>query len=305
MPLPRRFAVLASAALLTGTLVAASRPHERAVRVPPSAKAARIHAHFDSVLRELHTRDVSHLPDDQRVRRAALLSTLRDYDARGEFPNNYDFQQPTPYFVDRTTGARCAVAHLLESSGRADIVHRVARQDNNVRAVDLSADTAFTAWLHEQGITLVEAARIQPTYEGESGSVGVGTVVAVVGAAVLSIGTAVGSSIWNATGNADGHNRFGNSLGVVSGVLTTVVGAAIAGSAEGGAERTAGVATAAVGGLSLALGARGFSRRSRAKAAGREALREQDARGSREATIAPIVAVGRSPSAGVAMQIRF
>jgi hypothetical protein len=161
--------------------------------------------------------------------------------------------------------------------------------------------------LDEQGITLAEAARIQPSYvKGEDGSVGVGDVAVIAGGARAIVGTAVGTSIWNTRGNATGRSQFGNVLGVTSGILTTVIGASIAGSSEGMVERGVGVATAVAGGVSVALGARGFSRRSRAKAAVRDRRPGQEnARGARPASIAPIFAMGRNPSAGMAMQIRF
>ena len=309
MPLIRRSAPLALSALLLGLAGAARTPHARIPDVdasPGSAQTARIHAHFDSVLAELDSRHVADLSIDQRARRNRLIGVLRAYDARGLFPNNYDFAEPTPYFVDRTTGVRCAVAHLLEATGRHDIVQRVARADNNVRASQLSGDSAFTAWLDAQGLTLAEAARIQPAYDGDrGGGVGAGTVVAVVGGSLLAVGSAVGTSIWNSSGNADGHNRFGNVLGIVSGTLTTVVGAVVAGSGEGGAV-LGGAATAAVGVLSVARGIRGSARRSRSAAEARDAARSSSRlRGEREATIVPLIGVGRAASTGVSLRISF
>jgi len=307
MPLLRRSAVLAFAALVVGIAGAASLPRSADTK-SDLGETARIHGHFGSVLTELRAVDVSHMPSDRRANRSALVATLRQYDDRGAFPNNYDFpEQLTPYFVDRKTGVRCAVAHLLQSTGRRDIVDRVARANNNVLVADLAGDTAFTSWLDQQGITLAEAARIQPSYEGDgSPGVGVGTVVAVVGGSLLAVGSAVGTSIWNSTGNADGHNRFGNVLGVTSGLLTTVVGGAIATGAQGGDQQAIGVSVVLVGGLSVALGSRGFARRARRVATRREAERLQEpARDDWQTSIVPIIAMGRNPTAGMALQIRF
>lgn len=308
MPLLRRSAVLASAALLVAATSAALLPQARYTS-SDSARTARVHAHFDSVLAELQSRDHDDLPSDQRARRARLISALRAYDARGEFPNNYDFpEQPTPYFVDRHTGVRCAVAHLLESTGRHDIVERVAATDNNVRVAELSGDTAFVAWLDAQGFTLAEAGRIQPSYEGSrsGGSVSPVAIVAVVGGSVLTVGSSVGTSMWNATGNSDGHNQFGNVLGVVSGALTSILGAAIIKEADGSAMIGAGVATAAVGGLSVALGLRGSARRARALAGQSEAVRSpKSGRDQPQASLVPVIGVARNATAGLSMQIRF
>jgi hypothetical protein len=137
-----------------------------ATKVGSAATAAsevrRIRAHFDSVLAELGQRDLGELSAAQRATRASLLAELRGYRDRGEFPHNYDFPgRLIPYFVDRKTGAMCAVANLLAVSGRRDIVDRVAHANNNVWVDELVGDTAFTHWLDASGLTLREAARIQ------------------------------------------------------------------------------------------------------------------------------------------------
>ena len=119
---------------------------------------------LDTILGELRARDVSSLSQAQRTNRARNIETLRRYREIGEFPRNYDFAQPTPYFVDRMTGTLCAVAFLLDASGRRDIVDRVAKTNNNVWVPELAGDTEFQGWLGEQGLTLAEAARIQVPY---------------------------------------------------------------------------------------------------------------------------------------------
>src|SRR5213075_961843 len=102
---------------------------------------------------------------NQLARRAAAISTLRGYRNRGVFPHNYDFPgQAVPYFVDRKTGTLCAVAHLLASTGHRDIVDRVSKTDNNILVPQLAGDSAFSAWLSDNGLTLEEAAHIQVPY---------------------------------------------------------------------------------------------------------------------------------------------
>ena len=54
-----------------------------------SGEIARIHTHFDSVLRELDARPTVQLSPAQRKARLSLVSTLRGYNARGVFPRNY------------------------------------------------------------------------------------------------------------------------------------------------------------------------------------------------------------------------
>jgi len=130
-------------------------------------EVARIRAHFDSVLVELRARDVRALTPTQRQQRGRLIATLGAYRDAGQFPHNYDFPgQAVPYFVDRETGALCAVANLIASTGRGDIVERVTRTNNNVWVPALAGDTAFRAWLDGHGLTLAEAARIQIPYMG-------------------------------------------------------------------------------------------------------------------------------------------
>src|SRR6266705_6614732 len=80
------------------------------------------------------------------------------------FPQNTDFPgQRVPYFIDRY-GTRCAMAYLIEQSGEGDLVTRVAATHNNARIPELRTDPDLGAWLWRNGITLEEAARIQPAY---------------------------------------------------------------------------------------------------------------------------------------------
>ena len=58
---------------------------------PADREVTRIRAHFDSVLTELTSRDVSSLSASQRSNRARLTMTLANYRERGVFPHNYDF----------------------------------------------------------------------------------------------------------------------------------------------------------------------------------------------------------------------
>lgn len=132
------------------------------------AEVARIQRHFDGAIALLAQRDLSGLTTDQRARRAALTRVLRTYRDRGLFPRNYDFPgDAMPYFIDRRTGVLCAVAHLLESSGRRDLVDAVADADNNVWVPELAGNAKFEAWLDANGLTIEEAARIQVPYIGD------------------------------------------------------------------------------------------------------------------------------------------
>jgi hypothetical protein len=285
----------------------------RATPRAPSARAGdvtRIRAHFDSVLAELAARDVGALTAAQRAERLGVLQTLFTYKERGVFPHNYDFPaEPTPYFVDRKTGTLCAVAHLLASTGRRDIVDRVARADNNVWVSRLASDTAFAAWLSAHGLTLAEAARIQVPYMMPVPSQVPETParearnVALLTAAPIALGTSAIASFWNARGNADGHRSAANVLGVGSGVLAMSIGAAMVGRSD--VPRSLGVASMAVGGISMALATRSMRRHSVTVALEREAeqRRAEQRRARVETSLAPILPSGSG--AGVAVSLRF
>lgn len=181
----------------------------------------RIQAHFDSALAELASRDVPTLTPAQRSRRATLVATLAAYRDRGLFPHNYDTPgRMVPSFVDERTGIRCAVGQLLASTGRDDIVRRVARENLHVYAAELGTDTAFAAWLDVNGLTLAEASRIQPSYLGATANGSDGWIAADFGAAVGSIALA-GS---NLIGNLDGHHTWLSGIGFATGFASVALG---------------------------------------------------------------------------------
>lgn len=125
---------------------------------------ARIRQHLLGAEREVRARDDAHLSPDQRRRRRAAMDALREYRAAGRFPRNRTFVQPTPFFVD-AAGTRCAMAALIEDSGHPELVRAVASTRNEARVKDLATHPALVAWLEHHGLTVEEAARIQPHYE--------------------------------------------------------------------------------------------------------------------------------------------
>ena len=282
-------------------LTAVMRPGTATARGPANAKAEvqRIRAHFDSVLSELAARDVRSLSDAQRTQRAALVDTLRAYRDRGVFPHNYDFPgRATPYFVDRKTGTLCAVAYLLASSGRRDLVDRVARVDNNVLVVQLAPDTAFKGWLDAHGLSLAEAARVQVPYMVVETPAERARNTAFLTAAPIALGGSVIASLWNARSNADGHRRAGNVLGIGSGVLAMGMGAVLIGKPD--VPSGVAAATVALGSVSVALATRGIRRHNADVALARETERRRPVV---ETSIAPIVPTGSG--AGVSVSLRF
>jgi MYXO-CTERM domain-containing protein len=96
--------------------------------------------------------------------RALLLDELSRYRRRGRFPRNVARgTKPVAQFIDER-GTRCAVAHLMEISGQGELVRHIAQTDNNARVQALARLPELRAWLDAAGLSLDEAARIQPTY---------------------------------------------------------------------------------------------------------------------------------------------
>ncbi len=318
MPLNRRFAVVVvglasglalctAASLMSPRLAAASIwMRESGGEIAAQSEVIRIRAHFDSVLRELGDHGITSVTTPRRYARLALVNTLRAYSARGVFPHNYDFADaPTPYFVDRKTGTLCAVAHLLKSTGRRDIVDRVADANNNVWVAQLSSDSAFTSWLDTHGLTLEEAARIQVPYVMSPSSER--RELAINLAAPVTMLVSASTGVWNAWGNADGHNRVGSIVGISAGVLAAAFNTRFAmGPDLTGAARGVGTVGVAIGGLSVALSTRALMRHSRYVAAAQEGERaRQVKRAELQTSVAPILPVGRNGGTGLAVAIRF
>jgi hypothetical protein len=225
------------------------------------------------------------------------------------FPHNYDFASPTPYFIDRKTGTLCAVAYLLESTGRRDIVNRVAEADNNVWVAKLSGDSAFASWLDTQGITLDEAARIQVPYVGgpseSQTQTSQNTSRALTAGGALVTATALATTTYNVWGNRNGHSRLGNYTGLTSNLVLGSLGALMASQAQSSerAAKTVGVTSALVGTVGVALATRAILHRPRYLAAERE--KENVRRANIDASISPIIPLDRNSGAGLSMAIRF
>lgn len=125
---------------------------------------ARLDAHFREVLTELHARSLRGLSRAQRRARQTHLSRLDQYRQRRRFPRNLHHPfGAVPIFVD-DFGTRCAMAHLIEQAGDADLMQDVARARNTDRVHALADIAALGAWLEANGLTVDEAARIQPSY---------------------------------------------------------------------------------------------------------------------------------------------
>ena len=183
----QRALVIVSLLVSTGVVASTSDPTPR--RSARSAEVARLKAHFDAVDGELRARDVSGLDAQQQSRRALLTSWLRDYRNAGSFPVNNSFAEPTPFFRD-SNGTLCAMAYLIHRSGRSDIVDKVEATRNNAYIAELADDPALIAWLDSSGLSVAEAARIQPGYPGDDFGIITDYNVSPVLLGIASLGTA-------------------------------------------------------------------------------------------------------------------
>lgn len=258
-------------------------------------EVGRLQAHFDSVDTELRARDVSHLSPAQRRARIQLVTWLRDYRAGALFPlNDGVSNRAVPIFRD-SRGVLCAMAYLIERSGRADIVDDVAAIRNTATIAELADDPRLIAWLDSTGLTLDEAVRIQPEYgpirAGDRNAVNANYAVASL---VLS-GTAIATAVVNAVS----PSRLSGILGFIAGSAATVNGVTRLDDASG-TKRVAGTNTA-IGVLAMGVAFRGIiNPKAATRPQGASVVRRRDV------ALAPAVLpmVGR-PQVGFVLSARF
>lgn len=212
------------------------------------AEVARLRAHFDSVDTELRARDVSHLSARQRASRTTLIRWLREYRDAGRFPINDRFANSTVPFFRDSQGTLCAMAYLVDRSGRADIVDRVARTRNNAFIRELTDDRDLVAWLDASGLSVSEAARIQPTYGPPPPIVVSDPNQVSSNYALLSMGLG-GTSLGTLGFNLFSPSRTSGAAGFAAGVATIIAGAAHI--KDGGGDETVAKADVAVGSVAV------------------------------------------------------
>jgi hypothetical protein len=138
---------------------------------PGEFEIARVQRHLALVERDLRARDTRGLTPEQRTARSKHIDRIQAYRERGRFPHNHEFPgKRVPCFVDRH-GTRDVLAHLMESTGQHELVRRVSTTRNHATLRELVADSkigpALHAWLVSAGLSVEEARKLQPSYEGE------------------------------------------------------------------------------------------------------------------------------------------
>jgi hypothetical protein len=106
---------------------------------------------------------VADLTDAQREARASALDRLREYRKARAYPHNHVRPFRTPVFVD-PHGQPCAVGYLMLRSGEHELVADIVRESNLARVPELAGDPRLSRWLDEHGLSLEDAAAIQPAY---------------------------------------------------------------------------------------------------------------------------------------------
>ena len=287
---------------LTAAAWRAERPlsaHEAHVR----SEGVRLRAHFDQVDVELRARDVSLLSPGQRANRAKLIAWLRDYREAGEFPLNDKFAGAVPFFRD-SKGTLCAMAYLIDRSGRGDIVNAVASTRNNAYIRELVDDRNLVRWLDTWGLTAAEAARIQPAYGGNPccyippGDVNQNRVDANY--ALLSMGLG-GSSLGTLGFNLFSPSRTSGAAGVLAGTAAIIAGLA---HADDLGDRRVARANVVAGSLAMIGGMRGLLRKADSRAQAPAPPSKQTL--ASEARIAPdLIFSPKETRVGLRMQARF
>lgn len=237
--------------------ITAHAPSVHEASSAPTAEVMRLRAHFRTVLLELESADVSDLSPTQRRARARHIETLRSYAEARVFPHNHDVPgERVPYFVDEH-GTLCAMAFLIARSGGEELVAAVAATRNNATIRELADMSELILWLDENGLSVAEAARIQPAYDprrplpeeepGISARHALGSVLAS-GVGGASIVLNLGSD------RSDDASLWHGLMGLAAGAAGIGLGADAIG--DGGTVAALGAVNAGIGLASLGLGAR-------------------------------------------------
>jgi hypothetical protein len=258
-------------------------------------EVARLRAHFDSVDTELRDLKALQLSPSQRMVRVRLIGWLREYREAGKFPRNDRLPElAMPFFRD-SHGALCAMAYLIERSGRRDLVDRVALTRNNAFIAELADDPELRAWLDSVGLSVAEAARIQPTYgpyvdDQEVSAEYALTSILVSGTSLTTLGL-----------NLIAPSKSTGWAGVIAGSAAVLAGAANLDGTDGNQKVAAANMLIGVGAMGFGLSRLVNPRPARSVAG----LSLQSAGTEISLAISPFVPTSNGPRFGLAMHANF
>jgi hypothetical protein len=124
----------------------------------------RIKTHLEFVESILRRSDDSKMSKALRENRKKMLNLLHDYSTRAEFPVNYDhIGTRIPCFIDKDSRI-CAVGYLIEKTAGRDVAEKI-NEDFKYSEIFEMKDPLVENWIATSGLTKMECAMIQPTYE--------------------------------------------------------------------------------------------------------------------------------------------
>lgn len=215
---------LVAALLIACTTMLRSRPvPDGGARKVIDADIVRVREHLTRVEAELRAADVSALSSAQRAARERNVELLRGYRLAGIFPHNHTVAgRLAPVFVDEH-GTHCAVGYLIARSGRDDIVAHIRALRNNATVPELADEPGLAAWLDRAGITLAEAARIQPAYGPIDPPAGPDHAYRT--ATIVGAGLGAATSVWNLLIDRNASTRpLAGTAGVIAGLGELAIG---------------------------------------------------------------------------------
>lgn len=128
-----------------------------------TSEKERISTHLKWVLDQLRKADISPLSSNQKLNRLLALNLLDTYQKTEIFPVNTMHEERMPCFRD-DNGRLCAMAYLIKNTIGTRAVDEI--NENNQYSYLLDMDLPLlTKWANEYGLSLVECATIQPTYD--------------------------------------------------------------------------------------------------------------------------------------------
>lgn len=128
-------------------------------------ETTRVQLHFANAEKNLLSKDITQLPEHIKSNRQNHIETLHNYAQAGVFPRNYFSDKQVPCFID-IENRPCAVAHLMMTSGREALSHKISAIANYALVPEIAELklNEVEEWVKESGFSLEELAMIQPTY---------------------------------------------------------------------------------------------------------------------------------------------
>ena len=135
----------------------------------PNAKTdedLRIKTHLAYVEILLRNSNTDYLSKEIAIKRRFVIDLLHNYWTSGIFPKNYDYKdQRLPCFIDKDENI-CAVGYLIEKTEGRAIVNEINKK-YKYDFISSMNDKNTEGWAKKYGLTKLECAMIQPTYNFE------------------------------------------------------------------------------------------------------------------------------------------